>query len=115
VPWPCHASSRHDLSSPVIHHWRQDRLPAGHIVTDQSALRLPAELPEIKRRRALVHADPLTRGAGLIEGEAGAGGHALIVRARQCPKLAQPGEQGPPAACELPACRGDIGDVRIAV
>jgi hypothetical protein len=30
----------------------------------------PAELPEIKRRTALVHADPLTRGAGLIEGAA---------------------------------------------
>jgi hypothetical protein len=37
---------------------------------DQRAIRLPAELLEIKRRRALVHADPLTRGAGLIEGEA---------------------------------------------
>jgi hypothetical protein len=30
----------------------------------------PAEPPEIKRRTALVHADPLTRGAGLIEGAA---------------------------------------------
>jgi hypothetical protein len=30
----------------------------------------PAELLEIKQLRALVHADPLTRGAGLIEGEA---------------------------------------------
>ena len=28
------------------------------------------ELLEIKRRRVPVHADPLTRGAGLLEGEA---------------------------------------------
>jgi hypothetical protein len=30
----------------------------------------PSELLETEPRRALVHADPLTRGAGLIEGAA---------------------------------------------
>jgi hypothetical protein len=64
----CLLSAR--LSSSTIHHWRQDRLPAGHIVTDQRASGSPAELLETKRRRALVHADPLNRGAGLIEGDA---------------------------------------------
>jgi hypothetical protein len=54
----------------LFHHWRQDRPPAGHIVTDQRAIWLPAELPEIKRRTAIDNADPLTRGAGLIEGAA---------------------------------------------